>query len=96
VLAVQVTDTTPLALVVPEPAESAQLAPDVGAVKLTKTPLTGLPPFVTVATNGLAKAVPTVALCPPPLVAVRIFVPPPVLVSAKLTEVNPVDEATTL
>jgi hypothetical protein len=29
-------------------------------------------------------------------VAVRIFVPPAVLVSAKLTEVNPVDEATTL
>ena len=95
-LAVQVTDTTPLALVVPEPAESAQLAPDVGAVKLTKTPLTGLPPFVTVATKGLVNAAVIAALCPPPLVAVRIFVAPAVLVSAKTTEANPVDEATML
>jgi hypothetical protein len=46
------------------------LAPDAGAVKVTETPLTGLPPFVTVATNGPANAVVTIALCPPPLVAV--------------------------
>ena len=72
------------------------LAPEAGAVKVTETPLTGLPPFVTVATNGLANAVLIVALCPPPLVAVRVFAPPAVLVSGKLTEVNPVDEATTL
>jgi hypothetical protein len=38
----------------------------------------------------------TAALCPPPLVAVRVAAAPAVLVSAKLTEVNPVDEATTL
>jgi hypothetical protein len=38
----------------------------------------------------------TVALCPPPLVGVRFAGAPAVLVSAKLTEVNPVDEATTL
>jgi hypothetical protein len=51
---------------------------------------------VTVATNGRANAVLTVALCPPPLVAVRFAAGPAVLVSAKLTEANPVDEATTL
>jgi hypothetical protein len=72
------------------------LAPEAGAVKVTETPLTGTPAFVTVATNGSVNAVLTVALCPPPLVAVRVFAPPAVLVSGKLTEVNPVDEATTL
>jgi hypothetical protein len=40
--------------------------------------------------------VPTAALCPPPLVAMRIAGAPTVLVKAKLTEANPVDEATTL
>jgi hypothetical protein len=72
------------------------LAPEAGAVKVTVTPLTGLPPLVTVATKGLANGVRIFALCPPPLVAVRISPVPAVLVSAKLTEVNPVDEATTL
>jgi hypothetical protein len=69
------------------------LAPEAGAVKVTETPLTGLPPFVTVATNGLANAVLIVALCPPPLVAVRVFVPA-VLVSGKVTDFGP-DVATT-
>jgi len=72
------------------------LAPEAGAVKVTETPLTGTPAFVTVATKGSVNAVLTVALCPPPLVAVRVFAPPAVLVSGKLTDVNPVDEATTL
>jgi len=45
------------------------LAPDAGAVNVTATPLTGDPPFVTVATSELANAVPTVVFCPPPLVA---------------------------
>jgi hypothetical protein len=40
--------------------------------------------------------VPTPAVCPPPLVAVRVAGGPAVLVSAKLTEVKPVDEATML
>ncbi len=70
------------------------LAPEAGAVKVTETPLTGTPPFVTVATNGLANAVLTVALCPPPLVAARVFVPE-VLVSAKVTDFGP-DVAVTL
>src|SRR5271166_2398086 len=72
------------------------LAPEAGAVKVTETPLTGLPPFVTVATNGLANGVRTFVLCPPPLVAVRVPPELAVLVSAKLTEVNVPDEATTL
>ena len=72
------------------------LAPEEGAVKVTETPLTGTPAFVTVATKGSVNAVLTVALCPPPLVAVRVFAPPAVLVSGKLTEVKPVDEATML
>jgi hypothetical protein len=96
VLAVHVTDTVPLALVMPEVAESTQLAPDVGAVKVTETPLTGLPPFVTVATNGLANAVVMAVLCPPPLVAVRVPAPPRILVSGKLTGVNVPDETATL
>jgi hypothetical protein len=70
------------------------LAPEAGAVKVTETPLTGTPPFVTVATNGLANAVLIVALCPPPLVAARVFVPE-VLVSAKVTDFGP-DVAVTL
>jgi hypothetical protein len=72
------------------------LAPEAGAVKVTETPLTGTPPFVTVATNTFVNGVRMVVLCPPPLVAVRISPEDAVLVSAKLTEVNPLDEATTL
>jgi hypothetical protein len=41
-----------------------------GAVNVTVTPAAGEPPDVTVATSGLAKAAPTTAVCPPPLVAV--------------------------
>jgi hypothetical protein len=51
---------------------------------------------VTVATNGLVNAVLTVALCPPPLVAIR-FAGGPVLVKAKLADVVAPDvEAVTL
>jgi hypothetical protein len=96
VLAVHVTDALPLALVVAEVAESTQLAPDVGAVKVTETPLTGLPPLVTVATNGLANAVAMAVLCPPPLVAVRTPFEPRILVSGKLNEANVPDVTTTL
>jgi hypothetical protein len=45
------------------------LAPVAGAVKITKTPLTGDPPIVTVATSGAANAVLSTALCGVPLVA---------------------------
>jgi hypothetical protein len=46
------------------------LAPVAGAVKVTLTPLDGVPFSVTVAASGFANATPTAALCPPPLVAV--------------------------
>jgi hypothetical protein len=73
------------------------LAPEAGAVKVTVTPLTGLLlESVTVATNGLANAVLTVALCPPPLVAVRCAGAPAVLVNAKLAGANAPDVAVTL
>jgi hypothetical protein len=43
-----------------------------GAVKVTVTPLVGVPFVVTVATRGFIKGAPTAALCPPPLVAVMV------------------------
>jgi hypothetical protein len=79
----------------PEVAESTQLAPEVGAAKVTETPLTGLPPFVTVATNGMANAVPIAVLWPPPLVAVSVAAPS-VLVSGKLNGVKVPDVTATL
>lgn len=42
-LAVHVTDAVPLAMVVAAGAESEQLAPEVGAVKVTEIPLSGFP-----------------------------------------------------
>jgi len=62
---------TPLELVVAVFAPPAKLpvAPVVGAVNVTVTPLAGDPPLITVATSGAANAVPTVALCGVPLVA---------------------------
>ena len=58
------------------------LAPDEGAVKVTTTPDTGLPPeSFTVATNGEANAVLRPADCPPPLVAVIADAGPAMLVS---------------
>lgn len=45
-----------------------------GAVNVTVTPAAGEPPDVTVATSGLAKAAPTTADCPLPLVAVMATV----------------------
>ena len=76
------------------------LAPVVGAVKMTVILGTGLLlASVTVATNGLANAVLIVALCPPPLVAVRFAGGPTVLVlvKAKIADVVAPDvEAVTL
>ncbi len=64
------------------------LAPDVGAVNVTGTPFTGLPPLsVTVATNGLPNAVLTIVLCPPPLLAVMVAGVPLVFVMLKLADV---------
>ena len=62
---------TPLELVVAVFAPPAKLpvAPVVGAVNVTVTPLAGDPPLITVATSGAANAAPTVALCGVPLVA---------------------------
>lgn len=70
------------------PAKAA-LAPKMGAENVTVIPLTGFPPAsLTVATSGLAKAVPTGALCPPPLVAVTDAGAPALLVSEKLVGVE--------
>ncbi|MGA2858149.1 MAG: hypothetical protein ABSE40_14855, partial [Candidatus Sulfotelmatobacter sp.] len=51
--------------------ERVQLAPLVaGAENVTVRPLAAVPLDVTFATSGLVNAVPTAALCPPPLTAV--------------------------
>ena len=52
------------------PPAKVPVAPDVGTAKVTVTPLEGVPLVVTVATSGLAKALPTAAVCPDPVVAV--------------------------
>jgi len=49
------------------PPEKVPLAPEEGAVKVTATPLVGVPPVVTTATSGAPNGVLTVALCPEPL-----------------------------
>ena len=51
------------------PPANVPLAPAAGAVKVTNAPLNGDPPMVTVATNGAANAVLTIADCGDPLVA---------------------------
>jgi hypothetical protein len=77
---------TPLALVVAvlTPPANVPLAPLAGALKVTVTPLTGLPPLsFTVATRGAAKAALIVALCGVPLVAAMLAALPVVLVKEK-------------
>jgi hypothetical protein len=90
-LAVNTADVaTPLLLVVAvfTPPAKLPLAPETGAVNVTVTPCTGLPPLsFTVATRGAANAVLMAALCGVPLVAVIDAAVPAVLVSAKLAEV---------
>jgi hypothetical protein len=72
---VHVTDAFPFASVVAVVLERVQLAPVVaGAANVTDTPLAAVPLDVTFATSGLANAVPTAALCPPPLAAVITMV----------------------
>jgi hypothetical protein len=90
---------TPLAFVVPvfTPPANVPLAPLVGAVNVTSTPLTGLfPASVTVATKGAANAVAIAVLCPDPLVTTTFAAGPAVLLNEKFAEVAPVALATTL
>src|SRR5947207_3268804 len=66
------------------PPATLPLAPLPGAVNVTVTPATGLPPAsFTVATSGAANAVLIVALCGVPLVAVMLAAAPAVFVSEK-------------
>jgi hypothetical protein len=71
-------------------------APEAGAVNVTATLLIGVPPFVTVATNGAANAVPIVAFCGVPLVAAMVSTGAAVFVRLKLAGVDaPETEAVT-
>jgi hypothetical protein len=73
-------------------------APDPGAVNVTFTPLTTLPPAsFTVTASGFANAVLIVADCGVvPAFAVIVFGAPTVFVSEKLTDVRPVTAAVTV
>jgi hypothetical protein len=72
-LAFAVTLATPEALVTAEAPDSTALAPLGGAVKVTVTPLTGLPlASLTVACSAVAKTVPTAADCGVPPEGVRL------------------------
>jgi len=66
-------------------------------VNVTLTPDTGLPPLsFAVACSAVPNAVPILALCGVPAVAVTVAAVPAVLVSAKFAELAPVALATTL
>jgi hypothetical protein len=81
---------TPLAFVVAvlTPPAKVPLAPLAGGVKVTTTPLTGLPPLsFTVATKGAANAVLIAALCGVPLVAAMLAAGPGLLVRGKFADV---------
>jgi hypothetical protein len=81
---------TPLLLVVTvaEPVR-LPLAPVVGATNVTDVPLTGLLlASFTVACSAVANAVPTVALCGVPAVAVMAAAPPALFVRLKLAAVD--------
>ena len=74
-----------VALRVAELFANVPLAPLPGAVNVTVTPLTGLPPAsFTVACSAVANAALMVALCPEPAVAVTLAAPPVKLVKLKL------------
>jgi len=91
---------TPLAFVVAvfAPPAKVPLAPLVGAVKVTTTPLTGLfPESVTVATSGAVKAVLITALWPEPLVTATLAGDADRFVSEKLAGVaTPATDAVTV
>ena len=81
VFAVTVAVATPEALVVA--VVETMLAPVPGPAKVTVTPLSRLlPASFTVTDSGVAKAVFTVALCPPPEFTVTEAAGPGVLVNA--------------
>src|SRR5271163_954189 len=90
---------TPEALVIAvfTPPANVPLAPLPGAVNVTVTPLTALPPAsLTVATNGAAKAVLMAVFWGVPLVAVIAAAAPALFVSAKFAAVaTPVTVAAT-
>src|SRR5258708_4507693 len=98
--AVNVADVaTPLAFVVAVLTLPAKvpLAPLVGGVNVTSTPLTGLlEESLTVACSCATNAVLTLALCGVPAVAVTVAGGPAKLVTEKFAEVAPVALATTL
>jgi len=90
---------TPLPFVVAvfNPPAKLPLAPLVGAVNVTTTPLTPLfPASVTVATNGAVNPVLIAALCPDPLVTTTFAAGAARFVNEKFAEVAPVALATTL
>jgi hypothetical protein len=93
---------TPLAFVVSVsvavPFANVPLAPDAGAVNVTDAPDTGYWfASTTVATNGAANAVPIVASCRDPLVAVIDAAGPDEFVRLKLTvAITPPTEAVTV
>jgi hypothetical protein len=85
VVAVAMPEEFVVAVVVVVPFANVPLAPALGAVKVTLTPETGLPPLsFTVACKAVANAVLIVALCGVPAVAVMLAAAPAVLVSEKL------------
>jgi hypothetical protein len=96
VFAVAITLVWPVAPVTAAALKVAS-APVVGAVKATVTFGTGLPnESVTVTSSAVVKAVPTVAVCPPPAVAVMLTPLPALLVRVKLAAVaTPVTVAVT-
>ena len=62
-------------------------APLPGALNVTVTPLTGLPPFVTVACSAVANAEFTPVLCGVPTLAAMVVTATAVLVKLKLAGV---------
>jgi len=80
-----------------DPPVKVPLAPALGAVNVTTIPLVGFPLIVTVALNGEANAVFTVALCGVPPLAEMTSDEPAVLVKSKFAGVEiPVAVAVTV
>jgi hypothetical protein len=80
-----------VAVVVAVPLANVPLAPKVGAVNVTVTPLVGAPPVVTMAVRGAANGVLTVVLCGVPPVAAIVGLLTAVFVKLKLAVVEPPD-----
>ena len=86
--AIATPDAFVVAMAVRAPPVNVPLAPVLGAVNVTVTPLTGLPPAsFTVACSAVAKAVLITALCGVPAVAVIEAGAPAVLVKEKFAGV---------